>query len=359
MARIFIFLLVIHNTISAQVSEAFVWYDPMDHMERFEGQGWDNMGYHRFPDKAKNLVRDAVWQLSQNAAGLNIKFQTDSQQIVVKYIVSERLGMPHMPTTGVSGLDLYTKDGDKWLWCKGAYQFKDTIEYHFKIKRQPDTVREYQLFLPLYNTVKHLEIGVPKTKGFKFIPCSTKKPIVVYGTSIVQGACASRPGMAWTNIVSRNINSPIVNLGFSGNGRLEEEVIDLLMEIDAAVYVLDCMPNLKPSDTKEEVMKRIFRSVDQLRVNNNTVPIVLVQHSGYSDGLVNWERQHRYKTLNKWLTKSYKQLIKDGAKNVYLITKSDLCMTNDSYVDGTHPNDLGMNQYAKAYQKTFMKILPY
>jgi hypothetical protein len=89
-----------------------------------------------------------------------------------------------------------------------------------------------------------MKIGVPEDKNFSPLPLNKKKPIVVYGTSIAQGACASRPGMAWTAILGRRMNIPLINLGFSGNGKLEKEMLDLIAEIDAEVYILDCLQNM-------------------------------------------------------------------------------------------------------------------
>lgn len=143
--------------------------------------------------------------------------------------------MPHMPATGVSGVDLYMKDANgQALWCAGKYSFGDTVRYTYDnltYRRQSDKGNEFCLYLPLYNGVNLMEIGVPAGSHFEFAAPSKKKPVVIYGTSIAQGACASRPGMAWTNILQRKLDFPVVNLGFSGNGRLEEEFFRLLAEL--------------------------------------------------------------------------------------------------------------------------------
>ncbi len=199
-----------------------------------------------------------------------------------------------MPATGVSGVDLYaiSSDGD-WRWCAGKYAFGDTIEYHFRNLEPNDAYhkmgREYRLYLPLYNSVKWLEVGVPDGTQFTPLPVRPDKPIVLYGTSIMQGACASRPGMAWPTILSRKLDDPLINLGFSGNGRLEPEVLSMVNEIDAKVFVLDCLPNLVnqedyPLDT---VKSRILYAVRTLRQKHPATPIVLAEHAGYTDAAIN------------------------------------------------------------------------
>src|SRR5205823_11246646 len=84
-------------------------------------------------------------------------------------------------------------------------------------------------------------------------PASRRKPVVFYGTSITQGGCASRPGMVHTAILGRRLDRPVINLGFSGNGKMEPELAALLAELDPAVYVLDCLPNLNAQEIRERV----------------------------------------------------------------------------------------------------------
>jgi len=343
----------------AQDQNSLTWYNASDSIVRFEGQGWDNIGFDRFPDKAEKTVREAVWNLSRHSSGLGIRFKTDSDNIVVRYQVEGELDMQHMPATGVSGIDLYVNNGEKWLWARGARQFKDTIQYSFDLNALPEGNHEHQLLFPLYNSIENLEIGVDSGSSFEMLSARSEKPVVVYGTSIAQGACASRPGMSWTNILSRKLDYPIVNLAFSGNGRLEPEVIALINEIDASLFVLDCLPNLSPNEkrTKEEIQKRIRRSVSSLRDEHPETPILLVQHAGYSDGLVDADRRKVYETLNAWTTESFKSLKKEGFEKLYMLTREQINLSNDAFVDGTHPTDLGMAEYADAYEKAVAPLL--
>jgi hypothetical protein len=353
---LYLFLIML-GVLHSQQEDAFVWYDPLDVLDKIQGQGWENLSYARLPNKAENRVRKPVWRTSRQSAGLSIRFITNSESIAIGYIVNGGLNKPHMPSTGVSGVDLYIKKND-WLWCKGNYQFKDTIRYDYKISKKNKQENEFELYLPLYNSIKNLVIGVPDGSSFSILPIRTEKPIIVYGTSIAQGACASRPGMAWTNILSRKLNRPIINLAFSGNGRLEPELIELLTEIDAAVYILDCLPNLSPNEkrTKGEIQKRIKNSVLGLREKRPNATILLVEHAGYSDGLVNDNRKLVYETLNSWMSESFEILKSNGINNLFLLTKEDIGLSNDAFVDGTHPTDLGMLQYAEAYERALKSI---
>jgi len=170
------------------------WNPASDTLQVLEGQAWSKEVknyYDRLPARAEHVVRDEVWELSQNSAGLSLRFRTNANDIIVKYAVSENLQMSHMPATGVSGVDLYAKNSDgKWLWCAGRYSFGDTIVYRFRgmlSKDENGNPFEYTLYLPLYNSVKWLEINVPEESLFKPLSARKEKPILVYGTSIAQG----------------------------------------------------------------------------------------------------------------------------------------------------------------------------
>ena len=344
------------------------WNSEQNHSIVIEGQGWPKnvMGiYDRLPVKAKILVREPVWNLSKHTAGLSIRFKSNAKDILVRYkTINKNYSMPHMPATGVSGVDLYAKNiDDKWVWFKGSYYFGDTITYNFKninLKAAKDfNGFEYQLFFPLYNAVDWLEIGIPEGAQFEFSALRQEKPIVVYGTSIAQGACASRPGMAWTSILERKLNRPVINLGFSGNGRLEKEMIALISEIDAEIYVLDCLPNLiiNKNRTSEKVYQKIISSVKEIRKKHKLTPILLVDHAGYSDGLTNINRYNAYSNLNQINQKAFNRLKEDGVPNIYILKKNETDLQLDSYVDGTHPTGLGMLEYALAYEKKIKEIM--
>ena len=246
----------------SQNASTLRWWNPAQHdFPVIEGQAWPQevqASYDRFPERAEGKVAKNVWGLSSQSAGLMIRFRSNAEKIIIRYGTKwdreadgpqKDFGMNHMPATGVSGVDLYAIDSEgKELWCAARRNFSDTISYRYEGLNPNDRFhklgREYRLYLPLYNQVTWLEIGVDEATHFKPLPVRKEKPIVVYGTSIAQGACASRPGMAWTAILGRKMDRPLMNLGFSGSGRLEQPVIDLVGEIDAKIYILDCMPNL-------------------------------------------------------------------------------------------------------------------
>ena len=340
------------------VSAQTTWYNPQNE-ERVvvHNQGWHEEGvsYQRLPERAKSIVYKDVWKLSKMSSGLSLRFKTNSSKISVKYSVSEAISMPHMPATGVSGVDLY-READAAI-CFGNYSIKKgNVQYDYVINPvRSDQGDFFTLYLPLYNDVKKLEIGVEEYSAFEFVPVVNNRPVVVYGTSIAQGACAPRPAMAWTNILSRSLDYPVVNLGFSGNGKLEKEVLGLMSELKARVFVLDCLPNL--TNLKKGTVKELVKNaVKTLRAKRPDAAILLVEHAGYADAKTNIDRFNSYNDANMEQASAYRELKEQGVKDIYYLGHDDIYMSQDSWVDATHPSAYGMKQMATAVEKKIKKI---
>jgi len=355
-----VFLLFSFSAIKAQ--ENYSWFSPLEdnHVEgRLENQKLSV--FNRLPDELESQVRKPVWELGKNSAGFYIDFQTSSPEITVQYQVAGGLNMPHMPTTGVSGVDLYAYDTVKkeWKWAYGNYDFSDTISYTWKNIGRNEKFN-YRLYLPLYNTVKWLKIGVPNTSKLTYTHTTPAKPIVIYGTSIGQGACTSRPGLAWTSQVGRAFNHEVINLCFSGNGRLEQPILNVMNQEDAACYVLDCIPNLAVSKslTAKQLDSLLVNAVIFLRKEHPMTPIILTQHSsGNITEVFNEDKNSEYQQSSRVLKATFEKLQSKGVRQLFLLSSQELNLDLNSTVDYAHPNDQGMERIANAYIKLLKKIL--
>ena len=347
-----LFLTVLGGTSFSQEQLVIRWFDIRQ--LGVEGQGWTETKspYDRLPAKAEGQVRDAVWSLSRDSAGMCVRFVTDATSIHARWTLTKaKLEMPHMAATGVSGVDLYAKDPNgRWRWVSVGQPTAQT-----NVKKLADGIvpgkREYLLYLPLYNGVTSVEVGVPVAnsieKGEAYAGARAR-PIVFYGTSITHGACASRPGMVHTAILGRKYGRPIINLGFSGNGRMEPEVTALITELDAAVFVIDCCPNLGGAETA----KLTKPLVEQLRAARPDTPIVLVEDRVYSDAWLIASKQSRNDGNHAALKKSFDELIAAGVKNLYYIPGTNLLGDdNEGTVDSSHPTDLGFQRQADEFDK--------
>jgi hypothetical protein len=141
---------------------------------------------------------------------------------------------------------------------------------------------------------------------------------------------------------------------------LEAPLIDLMNETDAKLFVLDCQPNLtdKKGYPAEEIEKRIMISVQSLKAKHPKTPILLVEHSsGLPQVNLDTALTGKYIWTSQLLNNTYRKMQKSGIKDLYLLTAKEIGFTDDSTIDGTHPNDFGMMQYANAYEKIIRKIL--
>lgn len=354
-------LLVLSILISLQHADAqTAWYDPLEsEVAVISGRLNEEKNYYRLPRQMQSTVRKEVWELSKNATGLSLSFLSDASKIQVYYTVKGQLQMPHMPATAVSGLDLYVnQSGDEWDWVRGAFSFGDTLKYTFRLDRKDEQLSVFKLYLPLFNEIEFLSIGVDKGSRFEFQEAENNGPIVVYGTSIAQGACASRPAMAWTTIVQQELKTSLVNLGFSGNGTLEKEIIDFISEKTASLYVLDCLPNLVPGKgiSDKEIRDRVQYAARQLRDKNPRVPILFASHAGYADQSVDQGREILVNKLNTILSDELEKLTNDGITAIYHLRSEEIGLDQFDFVDGTHPTDRGMFKYAQAYRKKILEI---
>jgi len=341
--------------IEPNLEEGLAWYDVQQW--GVEGRAWTDTKryFDRLPAKAEGVVRGPVWSLSRHSAGMCVRFATDAAEIHARYtLLSDKLGMPHMPPTGVSGLDLYAQD-DKgtWRWLAVSRPSSQTVKAKLASGIRPGR-RAYMAYLPLYNGVESLEIGVPADAAFEPSPPRSRKPIVYYGTSIAHGACASRPGMAFPAILGRRLDRPVVNLGFSGNGRMDPEVVELMAEIDAAVYCIDCLPNMQGP----QVAERTEPLVRTLRKARPETPIVLIEDRTYANTWLLPDRRERHNASRAALKAAYDKLKAEGVAGLYYVEGEHLLGDDDeATTDSSHPSDLGMFRMADALEPILRPIL--
>jgi len=337
--------------------EKTLWYDIR--LLDVEGKGWSDTShfYDRLPSRAKGVVRDPVWDLAQNSTGFCVRFVTDAREISGRWrLRSDRLTLEHMPSTGVSGLGLYVRDQGKWHWLGVGRPSQFPTNQKTLVQGLSGEPREYLLYLPLYNGVESVQIGIsPEAILAKpVVRPGRNKTICFYGTSITQGGCASRPGMAYTAILGRMLEQPTINLGFSGNGPMDLEVAKFLAELDPAIYVIDSLPNMDAAMVKE----RAEPFVKILREARPETPILLVENITYQNAEFVSSRRDGFVAKNAVLGESYKRMIDGGIKNLYYLRGDDLLgHDGEATVDGTHPTDLGFVRMAEAMLPILSRLL--
>ena len=314
--------------------------------------------YSRLPSYLKDSIAPGreLWDRQQCSTGIGVRFATDSKRIGVKYRLYWDTHMIHMADTGLKGTDLYIFEGDS-VWrhvnTNRPYVKKDADGNKTKwvestyIERLDGDMHEYMVYLPLYDGIEELYIkvdsGATITSGRPEL-IDVNRRIVGYGTSILQGGCASRTGMAASNIISRELNAEVMNLAFSGEGKMDNYMARAMAEIpNVDVYLLDPVPNC----TEMMCDTLTYDFVKILRTLRPDVPIVMLEGPLYP--------YYRYDSMfNKYLPaknaafrRNYEKLKAENPDNLYYVTAEGLDgVEDDGTVDGIHLTDLGFRHYA-------------
>lgn len=330
-----------------------------------EGKGWPEEAterrYDRLPRHADGRVPEPVWQLSRQSSSLHSRFRTDATELRARWRLGEpELAKWHMSNLAVSGLDLYGDDGgtggaavSRWVGSAGASGFPHS-EAVLATGLDP-VERTYTVYFGLFNRLEEIEIGVPEGASFEALPPDPTPPVVYYGTSIVHGAAASRPGMSVPAQLGRRLGRPVIGLGFSGNGRMEVELAELIGEIDAALWIVDCLPNMSP----EQVAERTEPFVGTLRQRRPDGPILMVEDRTLTGSWARSEQAALHRERRAAYRAAYRRLIDAGVRDLHHLAGEELLGDDrEDTVDGSHPTDLGFLRMTDRVAAAAVPLLP-
>jgi len=340
-----IFFVLFTFITNAQDQDSLVYYNA----DNFQiiGKGFQDTEslYDRLPKHLKNQIRPDLWNLSKNSAGIAIRFCSNTSTIRIRWDNLFVNNMSHMAATGVRGLDLYAYEKGNWQYISTAKPEAKITEKTL-ISNMPSLNREYMLYLPLYDGIQKVEIGIDvESKIFnpKIPVPQTGNPIVFYGTSITQGGCASRPGMAYPSIIARKMNIETINFGFSGNGLMDWEILDEMLRINASCYVIDCLPNCN----LQRVNERGYQFIKRLLNEKSDTPVIMVEDVGFTQAYFNPEINEQIEQKNKAWERIYNRLREEGNDNLYYFPNNNLAGNDfEGTVDGRHFTDLGFQRFS-------------
>lgn len=367
MAKIFGCLLVLSTSYSTAWSQgdlkhgssAPIFHDAHEFSLLGRGATIPASGYNRIDTTYLTQLPKSVARLSKNTAGLQINFKTNSQSISFKWVLAKYGVLPNLTPIAKNGLDLYGWNGHQWQFVGSAAASGDSSQVT-AIKNLDGKMRAYKAYLPLYSSLTSLNIGIDS--GASITPIQSddkglipKRKIVIYGSSITQGASASRPGMAYPSILGRWLDAEVFNLGFSGSGKMERIMADVIGKMPADLYVLDCVPNPSP----EQIKTRAVPFIKALRKLQPKVPILIVASVFRESANWNLKLHATVTAQNAAIFAAYNQLKKEGMNALYYLPADQL--TGDDHeasIDGTHLTDLGFMRLAKAIEAKILEIIP-
>lgn len=314
--------------------------------------------YARLPRYVKDSIPEGreLWDRQQCSSGIGMRFATNSTRIGCKYTLYWDTHMIHMADTGLKGTDLYILEGDSvWRHVNTNRPYVKKDENGNKTKLVESTyvsnldgkMHEYVIYFPLYDGIEGFSVKVDSgaviTKGSPEV-INANRRIVAYGTSILQGGCASRTGMAATNIIGRELNCEVVNLGFSGEGKQDTYVARAMATIpDVDVFLLDPVPNC----TEMMCDTLTYNFVKTLRALRPDVPIVMLEGPIYPYARYDSFFGKYLPKKNDAFRRNYERLKAENPNNLYYVTSEGLDgPEDDGTVDGIHLTDLGFLHYA-------------
>lgn len=312
--------------------------------------------FKRMPDWIGTTVNDGVTRLYKNTAGGRVRFCTDSSYVMIRTKMSEISHHSHMPLTASGGFDLYIDDaetGKSTYYRTFVPPYRMTDGYESKIDLKTSEKRYFTIHFPLYSNVQELCIGIADgayvESGLRYRDI---KPVVYYGSSITQGGCASRPGNAYENHLSRIFNVDHVNLGFSGNGKAEQNICDYLATLEMSVFVMDYDHNAPNADYLRATHYNLYETI---RKAHPSVPIIMISAP---DIAYNYPR---FLERREVVRESYNRAVANGDDKVYFIDGETLFASGEAWdncsVDGTHPNDLGFYRMTMGIAPVLEKAL--
>lgn len=304
--------------------------------------------YERLPADLKSVTRPAVWNLGKNTAGLYVRFASASTSVGLKWSLLNNSMMNHMTATGIKGFDLYCLEDHEWVFVNSARPKLDAKDNEATIiENMREGEKEFLLFLPLYDGVTSFQIGIDANTTLlppKVSTPQTDKTVICYGTSILQGGCATRPGMAHTNILVRWLHTEFINLGFSGNGQLDYEIAETIANKEAVLIILDFMPNVSVQQIEEKLEK--FYTI--IRKKQPNTPLLFMENPIYPHSHFDKSLAQTLTNKNKALHKVFAKLMGQGDENIRLIPAEGMIGADgEGTVDGTHFTDLGFIRYAE------------
>jgi hypothetical protein len=305
----------------------------------------------RLPKQAGEELPPGVERLMKFPAGARIRFASDTSSLRIRLQAPRIHSLSHMSPTGTSGLDAYV-DGAYWASATPNREGEQELTF---FQGAAQKLRQITIYLPAYQEVTVLAVGIDAGAELsRPAPFAQRLPIVFYGSSIAQGACAGRPGMSYKAILARRLDVDFVNLGFSGSGRAEPAVVDLVNRVDACCYVFDLGKSYRRQPV--EVYAQMLRRV---RAAHPDVPIVVMTSIFATREWYDRDWAELSEYVRDVAKQAAGEMIDAGDKDVHLVAGLRLLgpADADGFQEGVHPNDLGFTRIADRLEPTFRQIL--
>jgi len=344
--------------------EGVKWHNVLHSKEMKQyGFFWqENNGFNRLPESKEdelNLVCPNSVRLGKNTSGGQIHFRTNSKKLLLHATVDNLNSVSGMTSVASIGFDCYvgkTFDDLKFYNTSTHDITKKTYTSTLFTGNQDEVL--VVINFPLYVGVKNLSIGIDSDSYIK--PNQTfddSKRIIVYGTSITQGGCASRPGLSYPNQLSRKLKREFLNFGFSGNAFGEIELIEVLSEVTpASMFIIDYEAN---SGTNGKLEKTLEDMIIMVRSKQPNITILVVSRIPYLFEDIFTQLGEKRNKLREFQRNIVKKFNEQGDDNIHFVDGSKFFGENyhEYTVDSIHPNDLGFSKIVESLESHITRYI--
>ncbi len=346
------------NFITKSVSDKtdIEWHNVKDGEFQIYGlyKPYETDGYVRMPQEVADTVNEGVAELHTHTAGGRIRFTTDSPYIAILAETPTTYRHVGMGLTAADGFDLYVINN-------GNANFFGAFPMPFDFKDGFSGVRDvyaggnmvcYEIEMPLYAHISSLHIGLKQGSKIEAgEPYRNELPIVYYGSSITQGACASRPGTCYEAMISHRFNLHYTNLGFSGSCKGEKEMAEYIASLPMSCFVCDYDHN---SPSLEHYIDTHYPLYETIRKAHPDIPYIMISRP--TNAVSNPSVVNKFEAMMD----SYNKAVANGDKNVYYIDGREFYKGLnfiDCSWDLTHPNDIGFHKMSEIIGNMIEKVL--
>lgn len=305
----------------------------------------DTLKYGGFSTVEKNLVR--------MSSGLAIAFRTNSTAISVKTQYGKYWSSTNCNAIAGMGYDLYIRIGNEWRYAASGVLPEHKSDRNLILVRNMDSSeKECLLYLPIYSEIHSVKIGIDSNAEISPLENPFRHRICVYGSSFTQGRCATRSGMAWPSQFTRTTGVQLLNLGCSGNCKMQPHFAEIIADSDADAFLFDTFSNPTP----ELIYERLFSFIERIQKSHPGKPLIfqrtIYRHNRYFNQTENMNEQRKAEMADSLMAIAVKKY-----KDIYYITPKASPEEISTSVDGIHPDNYGYTIWAESIRKPVMKIL--
>lgn len=301
-------------------------------------------GTNRLPNSVTMKLPKGISANSKFSAGKNICFKTNASRLSLKILFKEKRVFCHMSNMATSGLDIYVKENDEYIWKTCVSAKANTQMSVCENIILGEGVKEVLIYLPAFAQIDSLFLKLEENAYIEPGGNKKRKMLAVYGSSISQGCAASRPALSYANLLSRNLKCELLNFGFSESAKGEAVLIEYITKFNIDIFIVEYDHNVSVNE-----LKSTHKNVYEIIRENSDCFIVLM--SRFSGGLsISFDEEEERMEVIK---DTYMHAIEAGDEKIAMIDGRGVFGMNksDYFVDGIHPNDAGMRIIADEIQR--------